>query len=99
MEKIVPCYAKPAKPAKKPTNKTKPARKLRVTTRHMREMIHAMDMNQANTKTSVEIGALNDLIVALSQQVAQISSELTATWIPFRVYLLYFHNTALERRS
>src|ERR1700735_4188074 len=68
-----------AKPAKKPTNKTKAARKVRATTRHMQEMIHAMDTNQASTKISVEIRALKDLIVALSHQVTQISSELTAT--------------------
>ena len=61
-----------------------PARKLledRATTRHLQEMIHAMDTSQATSKLSGEIWALKDLIVALSLKVAQLTSELTATRI------------------
>jgi hypothetical protein len=50
-----------------------------VATRQLQEMMHAMDSSQANTRTSGEISALKDLIVALSHPVAQITSELTAT--------------------
>lgn len=42
-------------------------------------MMHAIDTSQTSNKLSGEIGALKDLIVALSLQVAQITSELTAT--------------------
>ena len=38
-----------------------------------------MDRNQAKTRIPREISALEDLIVALSHQVAQIASELAAT--------------------
>ncbi len=40
--------------------------------------MHAMDTSQGSSRISGEISTLKDLIVALSHQVAQLTSELTA---------------------